>query len=123
MKEQVAEWLRSLQSITVVEPITLTIGKQTWEGAVYTQGGQRRYYLVGELPKTWRKVCFRFGDSQLDWFVSGYLQDPGLITRHKQYHPFGNNWMLKAWDIPDRPESTIDDHEPIPYKRIKATVA
>jgi hypothetical protein len=126
MKEQVAEWLRSLDTISEVEPVTLTIGKESWEGAVYTQRGRRRYYLVGELPKHYGrspKSCYRFPETSDDWYVACFLDNYAHIEEvKKHHHPFGNNWIMMRWDVGDL---EIDHHRPKSgkYRRREVTVA
>ena len=111
--QEVADWLSSLPGVTGVSPATLTIGKQTWQGAVYTQFGRRWYYLVGELPKSTPKTCYRFNGDSRDWYVACYMQRfASLDEFQKRYHPFGNHWCLFAWDAPGK----IDDYE-TPYRR------
>ena len=48
MKEQVAKWLRNALGVTDVSPVTVTLGKQTWKGAIYTRHNERRYYLISK---------------------------------------------------------------------------
>jgi len=120
MKEQIAEWLRSLEGTTDVEPVILTIGMQTWFGAVYTQRGKQHYYLVGFRPhQRGPKTCYRFAGDDRDWYVACYMNNYNdLPPVPKSYHPFGNNWMMMAWDAP----GSIDNGEK-PYRRMKVTVA
>ena len=114
MKEQIVKWLRSLPGVSNVKPVTLAIGKQTWKGAVYTtQDRDRRYYLVGDRPRPERKTCYRFASDHRDWYVESYLDNyDDLHEAQKEYHPFGNHWLLSVWDVPGRPFNRIDDGLP-----------
>jgi len=53
MKNEVKAWLESFD-YEGVEPVTVTIGKQSWDGARYIQEGQPRIYLLGKLPEGWK---------------------------------------------------------------------
>lgn len=76
---EIVEWLRSCSGVISARPVKVTIGKQTWEGALYvvqktyqpteravTEGRVKageeytepRLYLLGELPKTRKKTCY-----------------------------------------------------------------
>jgi hypothetical protein len=122
MKNKVAEWLCSLPGTTDVEPVTLTIDDETWEGARYTQRDQVRYYLVGLRPKSHKCRsacdCYRLPGDHRDWYVASYL-DKELTDKTKQkYHPFGVNWIMMPWDAPGRIDDCVKR-----YRRIEATVA
>jgi len=118
MKDQVAAWLESLDTITDVEPASLTIGAETWEGAVYTQNGTRRYYMVGPLPASFthdRRVCYLFDGDDRVWYIAGFMDDfTRLKDFQKECHPFGVHWILKAWEAPER----IDAGRK-PYRRLE----
>ena len=113
MKEQVAEWLRTLPGTSDASPVTLTIGNQSWEGAIYKQRGKWGYYLVGDHPRH-TNTCYRFTENGHDWYVSSYLVDPvHLSEERKTFHPFGKNWMMQAWAC----KSEIDAHTE--YRRME----
>lgn len=122
MKNKVAEWLRSLPGTSDVEPVTITIGTQTWEGARYTQYGRDHFYLVGDLPKSFLKgpkTCYRLPDDAHDWYVATYMAKFDALEEHfKEFHPFGNSWMMMPWDC----GGFIDEHEKT-YRRMDATIA
>ena len=126
-KEQIAEWVRNLGSDNVrdVEPITLTIGKQSWEGAVYTLRGRRWFYLHGELPKSYGpgpKTCYRFPEDDTDWFIAGYMDNYDNLNDFQQaFYPFGNHWTMKAWSVGDM---EIDRHrsKDQKYRRVEVTI-
>lgn len=106
IKEQVAEWLRTLPGTSDVSPITLTIDEQTWEGAAYTQGGKKGLYLIGDRPRH-TNTCFRFTGDGTDWYMSAYLANPVYLSkRRKKFHPFGKNWMMRPWTC----KTKIDAH-------------
>jgi hypothetical protein len=79
-------------------------------------------YCVGKLPKCKfnkqgrikhdAKVCFPNPYDGLDWYVAGYAQE--IKPEHDCYNPFGKNFLLRPWDLPEK----IDAHEPKPYTRI-----
>ena len=101
MKEQVAKWLRNIPGITDVSPVTVAIGKSTWEGAVYTQRNERRYYLVGKRPHAkGPETCYLFAPDPRDWYVAGWVQNYDELPPVQQnYHPFGNHFLLKVWAV------------------------
>ena len=111
LKNKVAEWLESLEDVTEVEPVTLTIGTQTWEGAVYTLRGQRSYYLAGDLPKSYagQRTCYRLPGDDRDWYVACYMEADRLTPEFKQHHSFGANWMMRCWTVSGK----IDDYAPL----------
>lgn len=122
MRQKVAEWLESLVDITDVRPVIALLRGREYEGAVYTQRGETRFYLIGDRPKK-RKVCFNLytEDSKMDheWFVIGYVEKwEELTIAQQEYSPFGNHFVLGAWDIEGDPGSKIDDYEDHKYQRI-----
>lgn len=117
---EVAQWLVGLGY--AAQAVKIMIGGETWEGAVYTKEGQEpRYYLLGDLPKTYGKVgsCYRLEEADVDWYVICYMQTPEKLTEsQKQYSPFGKSFTIGAWYAPGK----IDDFERRPYKRISGRV-
>lgn len=123
MKERIAAWLENLLDTSDVKPVKVTIGNKTWEGAVYTQHDEQRFYLVGKLPKRYGKVCYLINEVaeivkiwKHEWFIGGYRE--GLEPGQKEDHPFGSHWLLVPWNIPGDPESKIDDYEDTPHTRV-----
>ena len=120
MKNKIKAWLESIKA-KAAEAVSVTIGDETWEGARYCQSGNERFYLVGMLPKDWEdkgssKVYFTFDGKE--YHVAAYLQDfVNLAERYREYHPFGNNWImsLREHDAPDASQET-------PCKRQEMTV-
>ena len=119
MKNEVKEWLESFD-YEGVEPVTVTIGKQTWEGARYAQDGQPRIYLVGKLPKGYKNsqdkvVYYNVGDQ--DYYVICYMQEYDDMEDHfKAYPPFGDNFVI-ALSLGGCSESVI------PSERRKMVIA
>lgn len=140
-------------TISDVRPVIVQIGDESWNACYYLQWGEytkdmmacldgrkkpgarysrRLIYCVGPLPKVKLKkgkkypagnVCFPY--QGLDWYVAGYMQSNDLKSPFTEFHPFGENFLLAPWDIPN---SKIDDYErtrdgaPRPYKRVPMTI-
>lgn len=137
-------WLTNTCNAFNVEAVEVIIGQQTWFGARYSQ--QMEYqqgmdavvrgdkqagdkynieaiYCVGVLPESYKahannRVCYPYDGT--DWYVAGYLPAPTDNERMKQYHPFGVNFLLCPWNVPDG--QPIDHYEPTPYTRINMEV-
>lgn len=108
LKDRVAAWLIST-GVDWADPITLTIKEQSWEGAMYRQQGIQQYYLVGMHPEPKQGVYYQVAGNNNDWYLAAYLDNyDDIRDRSKRYHPFGNNWILKAWTLP----CAIDEGEP-----------
>lgn len=134
----IADWLIGLKCTEVV-PVIVAIGNEKWTGCRYNRTleytadmdavrdgrhkagdkyTENRIYVTGKLPGAKRhgdKVCFPFEGK--DWYVAGYYQ--GNDPKYDEYHPFGVNFILAPWDVPN---SMIDEYEPKPYKRIDMAV-
>lgn len=118
-----AEWLNSLDKVEHAEDVTLTVGAETWQAAVYMEsGGRWRIYAIGAMPKARRrspKVCFRFQHDDRDWYVTCFLEDATrLKPQQLDFHPFRENFILGPWDHTDH---RIDEFES-PYTRLEAAV-
>jgi hypothetical protein len=98
---QVAKWLKSIHRTQSIRPCLVTIGTDTYEGAMYECVGeyianmdaivrgernvgdvyiQRSMYLVGDVPavvKERRRTCFTFEGQ--DWFLASH-SGPGPHT-------------------------------------------
>lgn len=134
---QVSDYLVSLPHVKNVSACRVTIGKQAWEGARYTQvhkytsdmqgvqdgrfkaGDEYErvaIYLIGKRPDL-KRHCFPFDGH--DWYIACHT-DPSkpIAPEHQQYHPFGHSFVLMPWDLPN----SIDQYEPKPYHRIPMTV-
>jgi hypothetical protein len=122
-----------------LKKVRVTIGKQSWTGVEYKQTmhyeasmmacthgkktpkdtwTRHNIYLPGDLPTGHHKVkaCFPYQDR--DWYVATYIESKA-IKGFDGYHPFGPNFIISPWDIPD---SKIDDGERKPYKRIPTQI-
>ena len=125
----VVEWLSSLAGIRNVRPVSVTIGKQKYEGAYYEPerhypGGVHRgrnIYLLGRVPKGYQKnsrECYVIEGEEHEWYVSIYADARCLHEPFKQFHPFGLSFQIAPWDVPGK----IDDYERYPYRRVPATL-
>ena len=127
MKNQVANWLKSKHRTQSVRPCVVTIGGDTYEGAMYECVGefipnmdaivrgerkvgdvyiQRSIHLVGDVPtvvRERRRTCFTFRGQ--DWFLASH--GDGLLG------PF---IMISPWTC----TSKIDDERA--YRRVPMTV-
>jgi hypothetical protein len=131
------EWLSNCRCENI-KPVRVTIGKQSWIGCQYdqileyTQGmlcvcngehkagekyTENKIYLIGALPKAKNRqfVCFPFQGQ--DWYVAGYIAE--IKEGFKNFHPFGSNFLLSPWNIPN---IAIDAGEAKPYIRMAMTV-
>ena len=148
MHAKLCNWLAELNCHDV-KPVNVRIGDETWVGCYYkrtleyTAGmdavtrGQKKagdtyteetIYCIGKLPKAKlnaqgrpklnANVCFPYEGH--DWYVSGYMPKTNLKAQNQKFHPFGINFMLRPWNIPDE---TIDKYEPKPYTRIEMRVS
>jgi hypothetical protein len=96
MKNKVKAFFESRDYVERVHAITLSIGDETWEGVWCIMDGLTVFYLVGELPADWdeeNKLYFTLGD--INFRVRSHMQDfENLEGRYREFHPFGNNWVL-----------------------------
>lgn len=123
-----------------VRPCVLTIGKQRWAGCHYKQDlvapdgcrnpgpyTRESWYWIGALPrfkKNRKASCIRIPvlGAEDDYYVAGYADEKAVHNEEfKQYHPFGLNWLMSKWDVPDG--SKIDTYERFPYVRNHADYA
>lgn len=135
----IVNYLSLLPSVLSVEPCRVTIKGISYNAARYkellpvsegTQAyrrGEREYmretiYIVGALPAVKRNgnCVFRLAGDPHDWYVAGYYpayknRQPQPAGQPNQYHPFGAMFLLSPWDVKD---STIDQYERHPYKRV-----
>ena len=129
---QVAKWLKSIHRTQSVRPCVVTIGTDSYEGAMYECVGefvanqdaivrgernvgdvyiQRSLYLVGVVPKVVRqrrRTCFTFEGQ--DWYLAAH-SGPSTKT------PFGPFIIVSPWTCPGK----IDDGQR-PYRRVTMTV-
>jgi hypothetical protein len=99
MKNQVANWLRSIPGVSHVEPIIIQIEGRSWQGARYFYDDRWGYYLVGTRPRKENRVYLFDVTPGLEFFVSSYLDSP-VVSRVREGFPevpFGPNWMLGEW--------------------------
>ncbi len=140
MNEQKAfdlvKWIESFGN-TNVKPIKVEIKDEVFYGAQYDNvhsDNEPVLYLLGEIPKCRQKrvsLCFTIKDDPNDWFLSaGYtphMRAPFRMTElseevAKQFHPFGDNWMMRPWDK-IKLKSEIDTYERYRYVRVPITVS
>jgi hypothetical protein len=88
--------------------------------------GSRHIYCLGELPLVYKpkrrkwplnRICFPRDDG-LDWYIAAYMPLDRITPEFSEFHPFGVNFMLCPWNIPN---SKIDDGDK-PYTRYPMTV-
>jgi hypothetical protein len=143
---QIADYLRSIPKarITSTKPCTLTIGKTVYPACRYTETlntpigceayrrGEREYtremiYVTGMLPSANLRgnVAFTIAGESDEWYVATYF---GNVSARKQetkeptkFHPFGNNFLLAPWNVPDG--QAIDHYARVPYRRVTVTIA
>lgn len=135
------EWLAKCGKHDIKE-VRVTIGDKTFEGARYKQTfnyhitmmacthGEKKetdtytediVYLVGKRPIFKRPTCFPNAADKKDWYIAGYLDDTRKITEHmRQYHPFGENFILRPWEVPSG--EAIDKYETKPYNRVPIVI-
>jgi hypothetical protein len=139
----VARYLESLPHIGNVHPVRVTIGEESFLGAIYTSQHadqstpSRRLYLLGETPAVWRKAGrTRQGESRLiftfedqDWYAGGgytpFLLKPfkrpaDFPAEIRQYHPFGHYFDISMW--PTNQIGRIDKYDDKPRKRVPMNV-
>ena len=137
LAHEVANWLRSLtERVKDVRPCRVGIGKSTYGGARYTgifhytqsmmaviegqaKGGELYYsdtfYLLGKLPTSYKKKAVYVIENQ-EWYVSGYSSH----VERNEYQPFGWDFMLCVWNIPDG--TKIDHYEERKRQRLPVEV-
>jgi len=125
LRDEVAKWLEAKNNITNVKPVGLSLLGKKWQGAVYTCGGERRYYLIGTRP-IHKQTCYKLLDvsfggivpMRYDWFIGGYFEEKEDYLSDRITHPFGNHWLLIPWIIKGEPNSIIDEYEDEKYTRM-----
>lgn len=124
INHRIVKWLNSLQQVSDVQPITVTIKGTRYIGASYRDdifGGKLRLYLLGRLPACYRRSTRTvFVIDNADWYIASYMRADRLNAENKRYHPFGEMFMLCRWQVSDG--SAIDRWELRPYNRVAARV-
>lgn len=142
------EWLEKCGCLEV-QPVTVIIDGESWPGCRYKKefeyaagmgcvsdgrhkAGEKYteefIYCLGDQPrpesckrlkrnKYIENICFPF--EGLDWYLAGHMQLKDIKPEFAEFHPFGINFLLKPWDIPNE---TIDRYEEKPYDRFPMTV-
>ena len=139
----VVEWLNRLNEkhndMKDIIGLTLVVGRESFLGAQYTYVGkytadmdacrwnkkkpgetyeQVRFYFIGKLPKCIKKrskTCFTHEGRTL--YVSSYYQTTPVEEAFKEFHPFGQTFMLGIWPTEQFGEE-IDHYEPKKYTRV-----
>lgn len=126
---KLVEWLESLTNSLGAYPISVKIGKTTYEGAAFWRrntGFNRDYvesgiYLLGDVPASYkrsRRVVYNFGSSH-EWYVACWATKEIVNNpEFSEYHPFGIWFQLRPWR-----NGKIDEFSYTPYKRIPAQLA
>lgn len=134
----VEAWLNSLDEISEVVPLVLTVKDEKFEGCSYTQEytytadmmavqdgrfkagdkyQRRAFYFIGPIPKCRKKrqsLCFIHNGEVL--YLSSYFEK----DEKNNYHPFGRCFMLGIWD--EATIGPIDQYERSKYHRIPVTM-
>lgn len=146
--EAVSCWLKKLGYRSI--PVLVEIDRQQFLGAAYERvaeftsgmdgvvrgarsvGDQDIYeclYLLGRRPKlccqtkrgpggmSEQKNVLRFPEDDRDWYVSCYMED----VQQAEYHPFGENFQLNAWDH-EFTRSRIDEYDAQPRHRFSGII-
>jgi hypothetical protein len=106
---RVERWLEGSTDFGAIEPVVVTIGKESWEGVRFEYKMCERFYLVGEMPEGWKSTIdyqtyYTLG--RLDFYVSCYMRDfHRRPDRYMKYHPFGNNFVLSEACVYDESRS------------------
>jgi hypothetical protein len=100
MKDRVKEWADAnwMSGEECIEPITVTIGGESWEGIRFQSEGVPCFYLVGELPAGWKQtsaysILYTYDDK--DFYV--YHWHSSLSTAFGESPPFGNYFVLSLF--------------------------
>lgn len=127
--------------ITRIVPCHVTIGRQAYPAARYTEHlmtpentpawhrGEREYdreaiYCVGPLPasKIRGNVVYRIKGEPDEWYISCYFGDVKArkqdVADKTDVHPFGNMFMLSPWRA--HSGEKIDAYDRVPYRRVRA---
>lgn len=144
MKKDLVTWLKEDCKAFDVRPVLVTIEGEIWQAAFYRQTfeyqpgmdavsrGEKKagdkyteegIYCIGSLPSLYHSrkrnhVCFPWNGQE--WFIAGYSSIAGMREPYSEFHPFGPNFMMRPWNIPN---SKIDDGEPKPYTRVEMNVS
>ena len=116
--QEYADWLRSCSGVHNIKPVTVVIGGTTYQGVQYSLSHDRNRNNIGFLgvrPKAFRKnkICFHHQDTDIDWYVAGYIDV--VKPEHKHAHPNGGPWWcISPWSIAEK----IDQHEQKKYQRL-----
>lgn len=139
---ELVDWLVNKCNAFDVRAVIVTIGNEAWQAAFYRQTfeyqlgmdavtrGQKKagdtyteegIYCVGRLPESYtankrQGVCYPYGNE--DWFIAGYSSPECLNPPYREFHPFGLNFILRPWNVPN---TKIDDYRK-PYLRIPMTI-
>lgn len=129
---KLTEWLSSFPQVSSAGELRVTIRGTTYEAARYVETldhngkpyTQEKIYCLGALPACYRRsrrVAFNFPNDSRDWYIAAYLPRENLRAANAKFHPFGINFLLMPWGVPDG--SKIDSHEARPYRRFPVKAA
>ncbi len=98
---KVAQWLWARTTVLAASPVIVTISKQQFAGARYSEECEgvvlECLYLLGELPPLFRRgrVCFRTSNSEeRDWHITAWYRRIAPGVEYDQVHPFGSHIIL-----------------------------
>ena len=125
----ISGWLRTLDNVSDVARVSVTIKGTAYEGASYRDahhGDGERLLIAGELPACYRRssrVVFRFDGDARDWYVACYWNAEAAARAGRplvnEYHPVGANFMLCPWQVPSG--EAIDRWDERPCARVPAS--
>jgi hypothetical protein len=142
----VVSYLTGIKNAHIVScvPVTVTIKGKVYPAARYIERldtpvntrawneGERTderemVYCVGPLPacKVHGNVAFTVEGETNEYYVASYSgrvhnRKQEYVAPGKEYHPFGNDFILTPWTVPGQ---KIDTYARVPYKRVQVTIA
>ena len=121
--QQVREWLKTCDGVTIIAERTFKIGMSTYWGIEYKQSRHgvetHAIYTLGSLPACYQKrksTLFLDVQSQY-WYIAGYMQKR-IEEPYRQFHPFGGHFLLMPaadWQLDNR---YLDNYKTVGMARV-----